>query len=137
MWGADGTNVYFMSDRSGTENLWTAGVDGSGERQLTEFTDGRFLWPSISADGSTIAFERDFGIWTYDVAAGSESRLNIRLLGSIEGPIPEVQNEDSGWGDIAVSPDGKKWAFTAGGDVWATTMEGDVPATRVTHDPRR
>jgi len=132
MWGADGTNLYFMSDRSGTENLWTATVDGSGERRLTEFSDGRFLWPSISADGSTIAFERDFGIWTYDVAADSESRLNIRLLGSIEGPIPEVQSEDSGWGDIGVSPDGKKWAFTAGGDVWATTMEGDVPATRVT-----
>ncbi len=46
--------------------------------------------------------------------------------------LRQWQNEDSGWGDIAVSPDGKKWAFTAGGDVWATTMEGDVPATRVT-----
>jgi len=135
MWGADGTSVYFMSDRSGTENLWMANADGTGERQLTQFTDGRFLWPSISADGTTIAFERDFGIWTYDVASGSESRLNVNLLGSTEGPTPEVQNEDSGWGDIAVSPDGKKWAFTSGGDVWATTMEGDVPATRVTTTP--
>ncbi|NNM33048.1 MAG: hypothetical protein HKO53_08275, partial [Gemmatimonadetes bacterium] len=34
-----------------------------------------------------------------------------------------------------MSPDGKKWAFTAGGDIWATTMEGDVPATRVTETP--
>jgi tricorn protease len=135
MWGANGADLYFMSDRSGAENLWMASVDGSAARQLTEFTGGRVLWPSISADGGTIAFERDFGIWTYDVATDTERHLDINLLGSTEGPTPEVQSEDSGWGDIAVSPDGKKWAFTAGGDIWATTMEGDVPATRVTMTP--
>ena len=135
MWGADGDELYFMSDRSGAENLWMASVDGETERQLTRFSEGRFLWPSISADGGTIAFERDFGIWTYDVATGAEDPVDIRLLGSVEGPTAEVQEEDSGWDDMAVSPDGKKWAFTAGGDVWATTMEGDVPATRVTETP--
>ncbi|NNM33049.1 MAG: hypothetical protein HKO53_08280 [Gemmatimonadetes bacterium] len=37
MWGADGADLYFMSDRSGTENLWmapvTETVDGPAERQ--------------------------------------------------------------------------------------------------------
>ena len=31
------------------------------DRQLTHFTDGRVLWPTIAVDGRTIAFERDFG----------------------------------------------------------------------------
>lgn len=135
MWGDGGGTIYFMSDRSGAENLWTVAREGGQERQLTRFDDGRVLWPTISADGGTIAFERDFGIWTFDVASGAARKLDVRLLGAIERPTPEVKKEKEGWSSIAVSPDGKKWAFTAGGEVWATTMEGDLPATRVTHTP--
>ncbi|HEX2167067.1 MAG TPA: S41 family peptidase, partial [Longimicrobiales bacterium] len=132
MWGAGGATIHFMSDRSGAENLWTVAPNGGQASQLTSFDDGRVLWPSISADGRTIAFERDFAIWTVDVDSRAVRELDIRLVGAIEGPTAEVQQEDDGWSDIAVSPDEKKWAFTAGGDVWATTMDGDIPATRVT-----
>jgi tricorn protease len=131
MWGANGTLV-FMSDRSGKENLWSVAARGGSAAQLTNFNNGRVLWPSISANGRTVAFERDFGIWTLDVASRAAKRLDIRLMGAVEGPIPEVQRETQGWTGIAVSPDGRKWAFIAGGDVWATTMDGGVPATRVT-----
>lgn len=135
MWDAGGAGLYFMSDRSGAENLWSVRVSGGTPTQLTEFTDGRVLWPSITRDGRTITFERDFGVWTYDVAGDAARRLDITLMGAVEGPTPEMQEEDSGWGDIVVSPDGKKWAFTAGGDVFAASMADDVPATRVTDTP--
>ncbi|HSJ31529.1 MAG TPA: hypothetical protein VK933_08850, partial [Longimicrobiales bacterium] len=132
MWGAGGATIHFMSDRSGAENLWSVASAGGSESQLTSFDDGRLLWPSISADGRMIAFERDFGIWTLDVESRAVRQLDIQLVGAIEGPGPEVQRETQGWGDIVVAPDGRKWAFTSGGDVWATTIEGDIPATRVT-----
>ena len=135
MWSAEGDEVWFMSDRSGAENLWRARVGEGDTEPITDFREGRLLWPSMSADGSTIAFERDFGIWVLDVESREARPLEIRLLGAIEGPAPELQEASSGWGNITVSPDGEKWAFTAGGEVWATTMEGDVPATRVTRSP--
>ena len=131
MWGAGGTLV-FMSDRSGKENLWSVAAGGGNATQLTNFNNGRVLWPSISANGRTVAFERDFGIWTLDVASRAAKRLDIRLMGAVEGPTSEVTRETQGWTGIAVSPDGRKWAFISGGDVWATTMDGGVPATRVT-----
>ncbi len=134
MWGPDGGTLFFMSDRSGAENLWRSGLDG-GEEQVTRFDDGRVLFPSISADGSTIAFERDFGIWTLDVGSSSPRRVDITLMGAVEGSTPETEEEGSGWGSIAVSPDGEKWAFTAGGDVFAASMSDDVPAARVTDTP--
>jgi len=135
MWSADGDAVWFMSDRSGAENLWRARTADGEAEQITDFREGRLLWPTMSADGSRIAFERDLGIWVLDVDARTPRPLDIRLLGATERPAPELREEDSGWGDITVSPDGEKWAFTAGGEVWATTMEGDVPATRVTRTP--
>src|SRR5690606_36316550 len=92
----------------------------------------RVLWPSISANGATVAFERDFGIWTLDIASGAVRQLDIHLMGAVEGPTLEVQRETQGWTGIAVSPDGRKWAFIAGGDVWATSIDSGVPAARVT-----
>src|SRR5665213_2816351 len=75
MWSADGGTLYFVSDRSGSDQLWarTAGK----LRQLTSLTGGRVLWPTISHDGRLIAFERAMKIWTYDVAAGAARELAI------------------------------------------------------------
>jgi tricorn protease len=133
MWGAGGATIHFMSDRSGAENLWSVSKEGGEAVRLTSFEDGRVLWPSITADGRTIAFEREFGIWTLDVGTRAARRLDIRLMGAVEAPIAEVRRETQGWSGMAIAPDGRKWAFIAGGDVWATTMEGGVAATRVTN----
>lgn len=132
MWSSQPDRVYFMSDRSGAENLWSTSIEGGAPERLTDFDDGRVLWPSMSTDGQTIAFERDFRVWTYDVSRGTARPVDVRLMGSVEGPTAETEVVDDGWDDIAVSPDGEKWAFTRGGDVFATTMEGGVEATRVT-----
>ncbi len=145
MWlsNADDRALAFMSDRSGAENIWVTLVDPEGTFstssrlvQLTNFDDGRVLFPSVTAGGYTIAFERDFGIWTVDFEQGATPRrLDVTLMGAIEGPTPEADEQDSGWGSIAVSPDGEKWAFAAGGDVWAASTSDEVPATRVTDTP--
>ncbi len=134
MWGAGGALV-FMSDRSGSENLWTVPSRGGDAKQITTFSQGRVLWPSISTDSRVVAFERDFGIWTLDVASGAAKRLDIRLVGNIEGAAREPKSATRGWSGITVSPDGRKWAFVSGGDVWATRMDDSVPATRVTETP--
>ncbi len=68
MWSADGKTLFYMSDRSGAQNIWTQPVGGAA-RQVTRFTDGRVLWPTISYDGRTIVFERDFEIWKLDTSA--------------------------------------------------------------------
>src|SRR5262245_28592450 len=58
MWGGDGS-LFFVSDRSGAENLWqTTTTAGATPRKVTSFTDGRVLWPSATARGDTIVFER-------------------------------------------------------------------------------
>ncbi|MEM7414917.1 MAG: S41 family peptidase [Gemmatimonadota bacterium] len=134
MWSADGGSLYFVSDRSGAENLWRSDI-GGGDEALTDFSDGRVLFPSISSDGSRIAFERDFGIWTHDVGSDRARPVSITLLGAVEAPTPEREERESGWGSISVAPDGEKWAFAAGGDVFAASMSDDVAATRVTDTP--
>ena len=80
MWAADGrTALLHVRPRRRGEHLERTGRIGprGGAAQVTRFTDGRVLWPTISRDGRTIGFERDFGIWTLDTASG-ESRARCR-----------------------------------------------------------
>ncbi len=131
MWAPDGKSIYYMSDRSGSENLWHVSLDGS-ESALTHFTTGRVLWPSLSANGTLLAFERDFGIWTADPATGKAAPLAIRLQGAIRGPPPEFKKLDKDFSNIALSPDGKKLALIVHGEVFATDASKGGKARRIT-----
>ena len=132
MWAPGGNTLYYMSDRSGAENIWRVPVAGGGEMAVTHFTDGRVLWPSLSADGRLLAFERDFGIWTLDPASGQAGPLAIELSGAIRGPQAKYENLTHGFSQIALSPDGKKLALIAHGEVFATDADKGGHARRIT-----
>ena len=135
MWSSDGATIYFMSDRSGSENLWSRAANGGEARQLTRFTNGRLLWPSISADGKAITFERDFGVWTYDIASGQAHQVNVTLRGAPAGPGVEHVTLSNGIQQLALSPDAKKVAFVVRGEVFAASAKDGGDATRVTDTP--
>src|SRR5260370_3312626 len=85
MWTPDGHSLYFMSDRTGPQNIWSIALGGK-PKQVTKFTDGRVLWPSISYDGKSIVFERDFKIWKLDTKTGEAAQLPLKLMGMAAGP---------------------------------------------------
>jgi tricorn protease len=132
MWSADGKTLYFMSDRSGAQNIWTMSADGAGAKALTTFKDGRVLWPSISRDGKTIAFERDFGIWTVDTAGGQTREVSIALRGAPASAAVEHRTFTDQIQELAVSPDGKKAAFTVHGEVFSASAKDGGDAVRIT-----
>jgi len=138
LWSADGRRLYFMSDRSGAENLWVQEIGAGGPgpaTQVTRFTAGRLLWPSIAANGRLIAFERDLGIWTLDPATGTTLEIPIVLEGAPATAPPERRDVGSEIDELALSPDGKKVAFAAHGEIFAASAEDGGPALRVTRTP--
>src|SRR5258707_15166878 len=55
----DGGDIAFISDRSGSENIWVIAGDGSNPRQLTDLDeDSVFASPAWSADGKSIFVSR-------------------------------------------------------------------------------
>jgi tricorn protease len=131
MWSADGNIVFFMSDKSGSENIWQADAASGSAKQLTHFTSGRCLWPTISYDGRTIVFERHFSIWKLDTSSGKSEQAHIELRGAPSSPgvthTPITQ-----WSGLALSPDGKKLAVVGHGDVFATGAKEGGDAKRLT-----
>jgi C-terminal processing protease CtpA/Prc/Tol biopolymer transport system component len=90
------------------------------------------LWPSISRDGRTIAFERDFGIWTVEATTGRTREVSIALRGAPAAAAVEHRSFTDQIQELALSPDGKKVAFTVHGEVFSASAKDGGEAARVT-----
>ena len=151
MWAGDGRSLFFVSDRAprladarsgqaprpgsgqGAENVWQiATAAGSVPRQVTQFTDGRVLWPSATARGDAIVFERNFRIWKLDTASGKAAEVPITRMGAPAGPAVEHLRLTAQFQDLVLSPDGKKVAFAARGEIFAASAKDGGDAARVT-----
>lgn len=150
MWAPDARTLYFMSDRSGAENLWAQpmadGRAAGAPRPVTRFGDGRVLWPSIAQDGRTIVFERDFGLWRVEVAGGAPRALAVTLRGAPAAPgVERLAAGAAPLQQLALAPDGRKLAFAMRGELFAAATRppegaaagggGPIDAARVTATP--
>ena len=131
MWSPDGRTLYFMSDASGAENIWRMPAAGGAPQQVTRFTSGRVLWPSIGYDGKAIVFERDFGVWRLDLASGQATAVPVTLMG-YPASAGDRHLTETGFRRLALSPDGKKAAVIAHGEVFAAPANDGGPAQRLT-----
>ncbi len=130
MWSTDGSRLYFVSDRSGAQNIWTQPLKGQA-KQLTNFTDGRVLWANISYDGKQIVFERNFKIWQMNTD-GKASEVPIVLRGTAASPLSDRINLSTQIREFALSPDGKKVAVVARGEIFAASAKDGGEAIRIT-----
>jgi tricorn protease len=131
MWSPDGAAIFYMSDQSGSENIWRLAPAGGAPAQVSHFTNGRVLFPSIASDGSAIVFEREFAIWKLDLKTGQATQLPIALRGAPASAGDRRLNETN-FSQMALSPDGKKVAIVAHGEVFAAAAKDGGPAERVT-----
>jgi len=137
LYGTDG-HVYFVSDREGNglTNLWRVSDKGGPAERVTSFTAGDVRFPSISADGKTIVFEHDFGIWKLDVATKAVAPIRLEIAAETQEALVEYRDYNGQVDDFDVSPDGKRVAFSIHGEVFtAPTDEGDL--VQITDGPDR
>ncbi|MDX6574635.1 MAG: tricorn protease [Blastocatellia bacterium] len=99
-WSPDGSQIAFISDMSGEEELYLAPQDGSKPaQQITSGGSAMRYQPEWSADGKRIAFgDKDGKIWVVTLA----DRKMIEIVDSTRGQI-----RDYGW-----SPRGNYLAFS-------------------------
>jgi len=71
----DGRSIVFVSDRSGSENLYVIGPDGKNLRPLTRGPNLAFVSPEWTPDGQYIVVSRANDLWLYHRDGGSGLRL--------------------------------------------------------------
>jgi Tol biopolymer transport system component len=104
----DGQTISFVSDRSGSWNVWLVSPSGENLRALTKTPDDAFANAEWMRDGKSIVATRgddeEFGgpkIFRYSIETGDSTALHDESIGRPGG--------------VVVSPDSRYLYFAAGG----------------------
>ena len=112
----DGSRLVYVSDASGSDNLWIAGADGGAPRQLTTRRRALMISPAWATDGRSVIVTlvddtgpRAAELWRFDATSGAGERL----VENTNGPQPPLISAPApgGYG-AAVSADGA-WLYFA------------------------
>ncbi len=148
MWGAD-NNIYFVGDplpndrgvkpgspevRRSVNNIYRIPASGSAPpTQVTKHTDGHLFWPSMSADGKTIVYEDNFGIWKLDVASGRANEIKLDIVTDEKDNEVEIETISNEVDNFDISPSGRRAVISARGQILTiATDRGDI--TRIMPD---
>ena len=111
-WSPDGSQIAFVSRRTGREEIFVMGSDGSAITQITEDPDLEAGEPSWSPDGSKIVFFQ-FGAKQERLSVMDADGSNVTEISSPAPSCDEVWNQGPAWFDHLPqwSPDGTRIAF--------------------------
>jgi hypothetical protein len=127
----DGTQVAFVSDRSGSQQVWVANRDGSSLRSVTHLRDATVNLGSWSPDGRSLAFDATMAgkssIFTIAVAGGTEARLTTSSAAEID---PEWSRDGQSI-YYSSNTSGNESGQTA---IWKVPAGGGTP-TQLTAEP--
>ncbi len=130
-----GKDIYFVSDRDGTFNIWKTPVEGGEAVQVTKHEGQGVQYPSISPDRGTIVYERDFELYKFNVKNGGYSTIDLKLhTDYIENPVEH--KKFSGVDDYDISGDGKKAVISVHGEVFVVPTDKGR-AVQLTDSPSR
>ncbi|MBI5544327.1 MAG: PD40 domain-containing protein [Deltaproteobacteria bacterium] len=124
VWSADGSALYFVSNRGGTYEIWSMGATGAGPKALTNGAKilGR---PAAAPDGATLVFARLSAKNQSELATLTLADGKVNLLSSEEESEPSWE---PGGGRIAVS----SWRY-GNPEIVLLDMPGGSSPVRVTN----
>lgn len=120
VWSADGKSFYYLSEQSGTLNVYNRTLDGK-ETQITNHEKNPVRFLSAATDG-TLCYGYDGEIYTVR-KGGQPQKTAIRIAADTEGKELIRQIRNSGAYNIKLSPNGKEIGFVMHGDVYVTSIE--------------
>lgn len=116
---AEGTSFYFLSEKSGSFNVWKGDLKNPYTEQVTNFKNHpvRFL---SRANNGTLCFGYDGEIYTY--TNGKANKVNISIQKD-RTKNPLQLKKVGGASEFAISPNGKEMAFIFRGEVFVTSLD--------------
>lgn len=120
MWIGD--DIYFISDRDRTMNLFVYHTATRQTEKITDYTDYDIKFPST--DGKQIVYEHAGYLYRFDPQTGKNEQIRITLNAENIYARTEQKHVADYVTAARLSADGKRLAVTARGEVF------DVPATK-------
>jgi TolB protein len=110
-----GTKIFFVSDRTGSKEIWSMDYDGSNQHEITHYKSVSTM-PGISADGKLFAFT------TY---AQGNPKIMVYSAES-ERRLPFINPVSSAVETPEFTPDSKRLMFAASLEGWVQICIADA-----------
>ena len=114
MYGAG--RIYFISDKSGADNIWSVDNNGGDARQHTTRSQWQMRTPQLH--GETIVFQSGADVFAYDISANTTREIDLFLMSDsdykrerwIDDPLAYLDN-------ARMNPQGDAVTITARGRI--------------------
>ncbi len=122
MWIGD--EIFFLSDRDRTMNLFVYNTKTESTEKLTAYTDYDIKFPSASQNA--IVFERNGELYKFDVASRQINKIPVYIENDVEWDRPEIVDASKYITAAGISPDGERVVLTARGEVFSLPAKEGV-----------
>jgi tricorn protease-like protein len=117
---AGNNSLYFLSSDEGAYNLYKLKIDAGGKasgtpEKLTDFKNESIRSYNLSADGSSIVFEKEMDIYLLKTKGGAAKKINVVINADERFDATEQKTISTGAESFAISPNGKLIAYTTRG----------------------
>jgi len=136
VWAPGEEALYFLSERSGSFNVWRLSLaDPSHPQQVTDHHGDPVRFLSVS-DAGDLCYGLDGDLWVRPAGAGESRRLDVMVAADRRKRAVAPLDLAGKATEFAVSPDGKEVAFVARGELFAASVEHGV-TRRITDTPEQ
>ena len=119
-----GEEIYFISDRDRTMNIFVYNTNTKATSKVTNFTDFDVKFPTTN--GKQIVFEKGGYIYKFDPATKKAEKVSINLTSDNIYARSEIKNGGNYLSSASLSSDGKRLVVTARGEVFNVPAEQGV-----------
>ncbi|PKP04274.1 MAG: protease, partial [Bacteroidetes bacterium HGW-Bacteroidetes-6] len=119
-----GKEIYFLSDRDRTMNLFCYDTDSKATRKVTTFTDYDIKFPSSSQQ--EIVFEKGGFLYVFNVASQKAEKVTIQIANDLNFSREFIADASKNIQSVSASPGGERLVVGARGEVFSVPVKSGV-----------
>lgn len=119
-----GNEIYFLSDRDRTMNLFCYTIDTKKIRKVTNFNDYDIKFPT--AGDNKIAFENGGFIYFFDIKTQQTNKVEIQVVDDFVSSRNQLKDATKFINTVSPSPDGNRIVVSGRGDIYTVPVKEGI-----------
>lgn len=116
-----GNEIFFLSDRDRTMNLFVYNTETEKIEKVTDYTDYDIKFPSHH--GNTIVFEKGGYLFTFDATTRDVEQVPVTINNDMIYAREELKDVSGDIQEASLSPKGERILFSAHGELFSVPAE--------------
>lgn len=122
MWYKD--EIFFLSDRDRTMNLFAYNIQSKEVKKITEFSDYDIKFPSIG--NNKIVFEKGGFIYVFNADDRQIQKVSVKISDDMISGRSELKDAAGSISSAYISHDGSKVLYSARGDIFTVPVKSGI-----------